>query len=47
MSADEAIADNERFGSNPWYDGAIRRRIRQLAAEQENNKAIKTSAEAR
>ena len=47
MSADDAIAGMEKFGSNPWFDGAIRRRIRQLAAEQENNKAIKTSADAR
>ena len=30
MSADEAIADMERFGSNPWWDRAIKRRIRQL-----------------
>ena len=47
MSADDAIADNERFGSNPWFDEKIRRRIRQLAAEQETNKATKSSADAR
>ena len=47
MSAADAIADNERYGSNPWFDAAIRRRIHQLAAEQENSKAIKSSAAAR
>lgn len=48
MSADQAIADNERFGRNAWFDSAIRRRIRQLAAEQEAAKtAPKSSADAR
>ena len=47
MSADEAIADMGRFGNNPVWDGAIRRRIRQIAAEQENARGNKSSAEAR
>lgn len=33
VSADEAIAQMERFGSNPWWDGAIKRRIRRLEQE--------------
>lgn len=47
MSADEAIADNERYGHNPWSGPGIRRRIRQIAAEQEIAKSTKSAAEAR
>ncbi|HEV8379515.1 MAG TPA: tyrosine-protein phosphatase [Tepidisphaeraceae bacterium] len=35
MSAAEAIADMERFGTNPFWNEAIKRRIRRLEKEQE------------
>ncbi len=33
MSEEEAIAEMERYGTNPWWNGAIRARIRRLSAE--------------
>jgi len=47
MSADQAIADNERFGKNPLWDAAIKKKIRQLGEQQENARATKSAAEAR
>jgi protein tyrosine/serine phosphatase len=46
-SANEVIADMERFGINPFFNGLIKRRIRQLAREQEKAKAEKSSADTR
>jgi tyrosine-protein phosphatase SIW14 len=46
-SAEEAIADMERFGINPFFNGAIKKRIRELAKDQEKANANKSSAAAR
>jgi len=47
MSAREAIAEMERFGSNPYWVGAIKRRIRELEKEQQRTSADKSAATAR
>jgi hypothetical protein len=35
MSCEQAIADMEQFGTNSYWNDAIKRRIRQLEREQE------------
>jgi protein tyrosine phosphatase (PTP) superfamily phosphohydrolase (DUF442 family) len=47
MSAEQAIADNERFGKNPLWDAPLKRRIHQLAQQQENARGTKSAADTR
>jgi protein tyrosine phosphatase (PTP) superfamily phosphohydrolase (DUF442 family) len=47
MSAEEAIAQMERFGSNPYFSDSIKRRIRELEKEQQRTRADKSAATAR
>jgi protein-tyrosine phosphatase len=47
MSAEEAIAQMERFGSNPYFSDSIKRRIRELEQEQQRTRADKSAATAR
>ncbi|HEV8606501.1 MAG TPA: tyrosine-protein phosphatase [Tepidisphaeraceae bacterium] len=41
ISAQDAMAEMERFGTNPWWDRAIRARIRRLSEEMAAARAAK------
>ncbi len=45
MSADDAIAEMERFGTNPWWNGAVRSKIRRLEQEYVNKGGVAGSVE--
>ena len=40
MSADDAIADMEQYGTNPWWNGAIKSKIRRLEQECANKAGV-------
>jgi len=46
-SAEQAIANMEQFGVNPWWNAAIKRRIHELQPQQERAAAEKSSEAAR
>jgi protein tyrosine phosphatase (PTP) superfamily phosphohydrolase (DUF442 family) len=47
ISADDAIREMESFGTNPWWNAAIKRRIRRLQEESKNGNAKESAASER